>query len=115
MTLRECYDGLGLHYEKVVSCLINEAMTKKFVLKFLDDKSFQELQEGLESADGERAFRAAHTLKGVCLNLGFDDLYKVSAELTEKLRGYDTRGTEELFESVKAEYIKLTDAIKQVE
>lgn len=115
MTLRECYEKLGMPYEKVVSCLINENMKKRFVLKFLDDKSFQELEQGLAAADGEKAFRAAHTLKGVCLNLGFDNLYKVSAELTEKLRGFDTTGAEVLFESVKAEYIKLTDAIKQID
>ena len=24
MTLRECYEGIGLNYEKVLSCLINE-------------------------------------------------------------------------------------------
>ena len=115
MTLRECYEGIGLNYEKVLSCLLNENMMKKFVIKFLDDKSFQELKEGLAAADGEKAFRAAHTLKGVCLNLGFDNLYKVSAELTEKLRGLDTTGSEELFEAVKTEYVKLTDAIKQID
>ena len=34
----------------------------------------------------ELAFRAAHTLKGVCMNLGFDHLYKPSFEITESLR-----------------------------
>ena len=29
--------------------------------------------------------------KGVCPNLGFTELYKVSAELTEVLRGRDSR------------------------
>ena len=36
--------------------------------------------------NAEEAFRAVHTLKGICLNLGFDTLYKASFELTEKLR-----------------------------
>ena len=36
--------------------------------------------------DAETAFRAAHTLKGLCLNLGFESLYKVDAALTEELR-----------------------------
>ncbi len=31
----------------------------------------------------EDAFRAAHTLKGVCLNLGFSDLYHTSYDITE--------------------------------
>ena len=51
--------------------------------------------------DGEEAFRAAHTLKGVCLNLGFDELYEVSAEITEKLRGKETAGSEDMFQKVE--------------
>ena len=33
------------------------------------------------------AFRAAHTLKGICLNLGFSCLGKAASELAEYLRG----------------------------
>ncbi len=45
--------------------------------------------------------RAAHTLKGVCLNLGFDELYEASAEITEKLRGKETAGSEDMFQKVE--------------
>ena len=69
----------------------------------------------LEAKDGERAFRAAHTLKGVCINLGFDRLYNVSAELTEKLRGREIEESEELFEQVEKEYHALTAVLKQYE
>ena len=47
----------------------------------------KELTESLKEKDGECAFRAAHTLKGVCANLGLDRLYEADCELTEKLRG----------------------------
>ena len=40
------------------------------------------IADGIEAKDAETAFRGAHTLKGVCLNLGFQKLYEVSAELT---------------------------------
>ena len=72
----------------------SEAMIKRFSLKFLQDPSFNNLKENMEKNDGEEAFRAAHTLKGVCLNLGFDELYEASAEITEKLRGKETAGSE---------------------
>ena len=77
--------------------------------------SYQELVNALKEGRDEDAFRAAHTLKGVCLNLGFDRLYEVSAELTEKLRGRDTSGTEEMFKKVETQYRILTDAIREME
>ncbi len=61
----------------------------------------------------EKAFRAAHTLI-VCLNLGFTELYKVSAELTEVLRGRETAGSDELYAQVKEQYTTLTDAIREL-
>ena len=74
MTIRECYDELGLDFDAVLSRLVNEKLVQKFALKFLDDPSFQNLKDALDSKDVETAFRAAHTLKGVCLNLGFDNI-----------------------------------------
>lgn len=69
MTIRECYDELGLDFDAVLSRLVNEKLVQKFALKFLDDPSFQNLKDALDSKDVETAFRAAHTLKGVCLNI----------------------------------------------
>lgn len=112
MTVRECYEAVGSNFEEVLRRLGSEAFVKRFALKFLNDTSFQDLRDALMRKDGETAFRAAHTLKGVCLNLGFDRLYEVSAELTEKLRGHDTSGTEELFKKVETQYRILTDAIR---
>ena len=80
MTIKECYEKVGSDYDGVLKRLGSEALVKRFAVKFLNDPSFQELTDGLAAQDGEKAFRAAHTLKGVCLNLGFTELYKVSAE-----------------------------------
>ena len=115
MTVRECYEELGSDFDKVLSRLVSEALVKKFALKFLDDPSFGQLETALADKDAETAFRAAHTLKGVCLNLGFDELFEVSAELTEKLRGRKTAGSEELFQKVSQKYQKTVTAIQGLE
>ena len=60
---------------------------RRFALKFLQDDSFPNLKKALEEKDAPTAFRAAHTLKGVCQNLGFDALYVPSSALSEALRG----------------------------
>ena len=66
----------GADYQNTLNRFPNEAFIKKFVLKFLDDNSYANLKEAIAAGNVEEAFRAAHTLKGVCLNLGFDNLYK---------------------------------------
>ena len=112
MTVKECYEQMGSDYESVLGRMGSEAMIKRFALKFLQDPSFNNLKENLEKNDGEEAFRAAHTLKGVCLNLGFDELYEASAEITEKLRGKETAGSEDMFQKVEEKYQKTVNAIK---
>ena len=114
MTVKECYDKVGSDYEGVLKRLGSEALVKRFAVKFLSDPSFQDLTDGLAAQDGEKAFRAAHTLKGVCLNLGFTGLHKVSAELTEVLRGRETAESDALYQQVKEQYTILTDAIKEL-
>ena len=115
MTVRECYEELGSDFDKVLSRLVSEALVKKFALKFLDDPSFGQLETALADKDAETAFRAAHTLKGICLNLGFDNLFAPSQELTEKLRGATTiEGTDELFAAVEKEYDRTCEALRKI-
>ena len=115
MTVKECYEQMGADYEGVLGRLRSEGLIKKFAKKFLDDGSFQSLKDNLAQGNGEEAFRAAHILKGVCQNLGFDNLYQVSFNITEKLRGGETDGCEELFAKVEEQYKKTTDAIHMME
>ena len=115
MTTKECFDAMGADYEGVLERFSSEALVKKFALKFLNDNSYSNLEDALADGNVENAFRAAHTLKGVCLNLGFDELYEVSAELTEKLRGRETAGSEELFQKVSQKYQKTVAAIQGLE
>ena len=114
MELKEVYEKIGGDYDDVVRRLMGEELVRKFLLKFLDDKSYADLERTLSEGDYKEAFRAAHTLKGVCLNLGFTELYKVSAELTEVLRGRETAGSDELYAQVKEQYTTLTDAIREL-
>lgn len=65
MTVKECYEQMGADYEGVLGRLRSEVLIKKFAKKFLDDGSFRSLKDNLVQKNGEEAFRAAHTLKGV--------------------------------------------------
>ena len=104
MTLRECYEAIGGNYDDVLTRLPDEAFVARFLTRFLDDPSFAQLKESLEQRDSETAFRAAHTLKGVCQNLSLDQLYRSSSALTDLLRDGSFDGADELFTQVAADY-----------
>ena len=114
MTVQECYESMESDFEGVLGRMGSEAMVKRFALKFLDDPSYENLVKAVEEQNAEDAFRAAHTLKGICLNLGLDRLYKVSALLTEKLRGREFDGYEEAYDEVQKEYRNTIDAIRNM-
>ena len=113
MTTKECFDAMGADYEGVLERFSSEALVKKFALKFLNDNSYSNLEDALADGNVENAFRAAHT--GVCLNLGFDNLYKVSSDITEILRTGELTGTKEAFENVKEQYNITVNAIKAID
>lgn len=111
ITIQQAYGQVGGNYEDVLKRLMNEDLVRRFMGKFLDDTSFETLRESLAAKDVEKAFMAAHTLKGVCLNLGFISLFKPTSELTEILRAGSLEGSEELFAQVEREYRNVEDAL----
>lgn len=115
MTIQECYQKLGGDYAQVEKRLPGIHLIRKFIAKFLDDGSYPELCRAMEQGQTEESFRAAHTLKGVSANLGFDRLTASSGELTELLRGRtDGIPTEAvpLLDMVRQDYELTADAIR---
>lgn len=112
MTLQECYAAMGGSYDDAIGRLRSEKLVLKFVLKFLNDGSYDLLCSSMAAGDYAEAFRAAHTIKGVCQNLSFARLSDSSARLTEALRNGKSDGADELLEEVKADYQCTADAIR---
>jgi len=111
MTLQECYQAMGGDYTDVVSRLRSDRLVQKFVLKFLDDGSYDLLCRSLEGKQYEEAFRAAHTIKGMCQNLSFNRLLESSSRLTEALRSGRTTEAGALFQEVADDYQATVAAI----
>ena len=112
MTLQECYAAMGGDYQGVMGRLPSERMVQKFVLKFLNDGSYDLLLRSMEEGNYAEAFRAAHTIKGVCQNLDFTTLYQSSSQLSEALRNGLSPEAPALVEQVKADYTKTVAAIR---
>lgn len=115
MSLQECYQSLEGDFEDVLGRLRSEKLVHKFVLKFLNDKSYELLCSSLESEDYQEAFRASHTIKGVCQNLSFTKLYQSSHQLTEALRNGWSEGVPELAEQLKKDYEQTVAAIQKLQ
>jgi HPt (histidine-containing phosphotransfer) domain-containing protein len=92
------------NYAAVLDRLRSEQMVQKFVLKFLDDDSYGLLCRSLEAGEYGEAFRAVHTIKGICQNLGFCRLQFSSSRLMEALRSGWTPEVPALMEEVERDY-----------
>lgn len=120
MQLRECYEALGGDFDSVKERIISEDRIMRFVIKFLADSSFECLKKCIEQEDYTEAFRAAHSLKGVCYNLGFQRLGDSASNLTECLRDKDRNQIDEalcngLFQKVLQDYEVAVEVISQLE
>lgn len=114
MTLKEFYTISGGDYDGTLARLITEDRMKKFAHKFGDDPSYNELCVALEHGDVQNAFLAAHTLKGVCQNLGFNPLYRTSSEVTEILRAGSLE-TGAWMDKLKTQYVAIINALASLD
>mgnify|MGYP002529571005 CR=1 FL=1 len=112
MNLETCYQQLDGDYADVMSRLIREQTVQRFIFKFLEDKSKDELCLAMEAGDFETAFRAAHTVKGICQNLSFTRLYHSSYQLTEALRREQYQEAASLMPAFSFDYSQTVDAIR---
>lgn len=111
MTLQECYDAMGGDFADVMERMPSERLVKKFVLKFTDDQSFDLLCSSMAEKNYEEAFRAAHTIKGICQNLSFTRLLTSSSQLSDALRHGWTPEADGFFEQLKEDYTVTKTAI----
>ena len=115
MTLQECYAAMGGNYEDAISRLRSERLVLKFVLKFLNDGSYGLLCQSMKEKNYEEAFRAAHTIKGVCQNLSITKLQDSSSRLCESLRDGYTPEADALMEETSADYRQAVEAIQTLQ
>ena len=118
MTIQEMYEKVGGSYESAKKILPMDKMIAKFVQKFLTDKSYEKLSAAHEAGDAAGMFEGSHALKGVCANLGFNELSKMASEISEEYRPGNARtmSDEEVdrrFEALKALYDKTIAGIQE--
>lgn len=116
MTIRQCYEAFGGAYDEVLARLGGmERLITKLLHKYPDDTTCARLNQAMDEGDDEEAFHAAHTLKGVALNLGFSRLADVASTLTEALRpGSKVHLTRDELSALREEINRLNAEILEV-
>ena len=101
-------DGYGCDTQTALERFLGkEELYMKFIRKFLDDKSFDNLKGFIGVSDYENALKSVHTLKGVSGNLGFTALYDVASDMVTKFRAQQDR-------DAVAEYGKLEQIYTEI-
>ncbi len=103
---------LGVDTEHTLERLAgNEAIYERFLIKFLQDTNFVQLEQCLSKKDYENALQYAHTLKGVSGNLGMTELYGHMEEMVSIFRGQQEGDVQKLFELSQLIYRAICIAI----
>jgi HPt (histidine-containing phosphotransfer) domain-containing protein len=116
MTAKECYDAMQGNYDEILGRMGNDDRIVRFLGKFEKDPSYGLLLDSMEEKNIPEAFRAAHTMKGVCKNLAITKLADSSAVLADVLRNRDTYGEdiEAPLAQVKQDYAMVLDHIHEL-
>lgn len=121
MNLQEFFAISGSSYEEIHNRISSDVLLKKFLRQFLEDKTFESLDQSITKKDYKNAFFASHSLKGVCSNLGLSKLEKDTIVLLEYLRvnsenpDIDEKFCNDSFQKIKQDYEQVISAIKILE
>ena len=121
MNLQEFFAISGSSYEEINNRISSDVLLKKFLRQFLEDKTFESLDQSITKKDYKNAFFASHSLKGVCSNLELSKLEKDTIVLLEYLRvnsenpDIDEKFCNDSFQKIKQDYEQVISAIKILE
>ena len=93
----------------------NEGIAVKIITKFLSDSTQDELNQCISVRDYKGAYKAAHTLKGVAGNLGFDRIYDLCVDMRFAIEHQNYEETNQLFQKLITEYDDVIRIISKYE
>lgn len=92
----------------------NYGLLERFLRRFPDDENYSLLQKYLEEGNTEDAFRACHTLKGLCANLSMNDMVETVSRQVEYLRAGNIQEAKAVMPHVSEKYDRMIAAVKDI-
>lgn len=113
--MKEKLTAVGVEYDEVLKRFMGkEDFYLRMLKKFLDDKNYDGLKQAVEQKNWPEAFTYAHTVKGLCGNLGLGGMLQYVVPMTEELRSepYDEESLVNYMQNVSAAYDKTVEVIR---
>lgn len=118
MNMTETLEALGVDVAATLNRFSNNApLLEKFVRKYPQDGTFQQIIAAMNERDHRGLENAAHTLKGLAANMGFAKLSKECDVIVKALRGgeQDLDILQTMIDNVTAEHQKIIAAIDKMD
>ena len=115
--MKEKLTEIGVKYDEVLNRFMGkEDFYLRMLKKFLDDKNYEGLKQAVEQKNWPEAFKYAHTVKGLCGNLGLDGMLDHVAPLTEEVRSepYNEENIVKYMTNVSEAYEKTVEVIRSL-
>lgn len=90
----------------------NSQLYEKYLTKFLDNHTYEEMRDAACGNDLRQAFELAHKLKAFLGNLSMSHFYEEIRSLTEEFRAGVRRDYKPDFAALDPEYRKIKQAIR---
>lgn len=87
----------------------------KYLDRFARESEFDKLDQAFRENDCDKAFRAAHSLRGSAGFIGADDMHDILVEITEGLRSGDLEGNRERFIQLAHARQKIVEAVRDLQ
>lgn len=92
----------------------NYGLLERFLKRFPTDDNFNKLEKYLDEGNCEAAFRACHTIKGVCANLSMNKLKDIISQQVEFLRVGQLQQAQDIMPQVNEMYKKMVADITKI-
>lgn len=80
---------------------------------FLTDDNYEKLVDAMNKGDEEAALGFAHTIKGMCGNLGLMNLFHYSDDMVETFRKNRSCDVNRLMTQITEEHKKITEILQK--
>ncbi len=105
MSARGYFEVIGEDYDEILERLGDDHAIGKYIKQFFKGEYDERLNSAIDSGEWEEAYRIAHSIKGMALNLGLNRLASISHIVCRSLRTKDGVSFElNLYKLMKKEY-----------
>ena len=91
----------------------SEELYETILGMFLQDENYEALKDAMEKGDDENSLGYAHTIKGMCGNLGLTKLFSYADDMVETFRKNRNCDVKLLMTQITEEYTKITGIISK--